>query len=235
MSKVEGRRSNNEYRNEGKLHDSKFGVRYSISIGSSTGFTLLELMISIAIIGIMLIILMGVLRLGFRSVETGGKKIDAVERVRISLNLIDSQIRSALPLSHDVNGETKVYFKGDRSSLELATNYSIWEGESGYSLVSYRLAEGDKGKRSLLASESKVGQENKKEIKLLSQFDDLVFGYFYKDPTEEEGKWVDQWTDEKLVPEKIRLQVMSQGKIISLIIPMKTGWSLLTPGIKKKT
>jgi general secretion pathway protein J len=227
--------SNIEYRRERPLHGSELGVRYWIFRGSSAGFTLLELMISIAIIGIMLIILMGVLRLGFRSVETGGKKIDAVERVRVSMNMIESQIRSALPLTHDVNGETKVYFMGDRSSLELATNYSIWEGESGYSLVSYRVAEGEQGKRSLLASESRVGQENKKEITLLNQFDDLVFEYYYKDPTEEEGKWINQWTEEKLVPEKIRLQVMSQGKVMSLIIPMKTGWSLITPGVKKKT
>ena len=39
-----------------------------------SGFTLLELMISIAIVGIMVFILMAVLRLGFRSVEAGEKR-----------------------------------------------------------------------------------------------------------------------------------------------------------------
>lgn len=227
--------SNTECLRERTFHDSKFGVRYSIFKGHSAGFTLLELMISISILGIMILILMGALRLGFRSVEAGGKKIDSLERVRASLTVIESQIQSAIPLTHDVNGETKPYFTGDRTSLEFSTNYSIWEGEIGYSVVSYRVAEGDKGKWSLLASESRVGQEIKREITLLDQFDDLYFEYYYKDPTEEKGKWVDQWNESNTIPEKIRFHWTAQGKALSLIIPIKTGWSLVTPGLTKNS
>lgn len=217
------------------LHDSKSGVRYSTFKGSSAGFTLLELMISIAIFGIMVFILMGVLRLGFRSVEAGEKKIASLERVRASLNVINAQILSAIPLTHEINGETKVYFNGDRTSLELATNYSIWEGEVGYSVVSYRVTEGDGGKWSLWASEGKVGQGARREIKLLDRLDDLYFEYFYMDPTDETGKWVDQWTEPNPAPEKIRIHWTDGGKEISLIFPLKTGRSLVTPVLKKKT
>ena len=227
--------SNTECLRERPLHDSKFGVRYSIFKGPSAGFTLLELMISISILGIMILILMGVLRLGFRSVEAGGKKIDSLERVRASLTVIESQIESAIPLTQEVKGETKPYFTGDRTSLEFSTNYSIWEGEIGYSVVSYRVIEGDNGKWSLLASESRVGEQNKREIKLLDQFDDFYFEYYFKDPTQEKGAWVDQWTESNTIPDKIRLHWTAQGKALSLIIPMKSGWSLSPPGITKKS
>jgi hypothetical protein len=88
------------------------------------------------------------------------------------------------------------------------------------------LIEGERGKWALWAGESKVGQENKKDIKLLDGLDNLSFDYYYKDPTEETGKWVPEWNDTKSVPIKIRLQVTHSNKTISLIIPIKTGWSL---------
>ena len=231
---AEDRILNTECLKERSLHDSTFGVRYSIFKFFSPGFTLLELMISIAIIGIMVFILMGVLRLGFRSVEAGEKKIESLERVRASLNMIDSQIQSGFPLIHEENGEKKVFFKGDRTSLEFATNYSIWDGAAGYTQVSYRVAEGDWGKRSLQASEGRVGQEFTKEIKLLDQFDELVFEYYYKDPTEEEGKWIDQWTEGTFLPEKIRILWTVRGKAHSLIIPIKTGGTLAAQGVVRK-
>ena len=188
-----------------------------------SGFTLLELMISIAIVGIMVSILVAVLRLGFRSVEAGEKKIESLERVRASFNLIDAQIQSELPLTYEENGENKYYFKGRSDTLEFSTNHSIWEGEKGFVVVSYRVVEESQGKRTLWASENRVGQENKKEIKLLDLFDEMYFEYFYQDPTEEEGKWIDEWTEAAFLPKKIRIHLIKDRKDLSLILPMKTG------------
>ncbi len=200
-------------------------IRYSnfCSKKNDSGFTLLELMISIALVGIILVILMAVLRLGFRSVEAGGKKIESLERVRVALNLLDAQIQSATSLGYEENGENKSYFKGEPTSLEFSSNYSIWEGERGYVVVSYTVASGDQGKPYLLASENIVGSKNKKEIKLLDQFDKLFFEYYYQDPTVEGGRWVDRWTEPTQQPNKIRLHIVKAGKDLALIIPMKIG------------
>jgi general secretion pathway protein J len=62
------------------------------------GLTLLELIISITIIGIIILIITGAMQLSFRSVESGEKKIEALERMRSSLAVIDSQIQSEIPL-----------------------------------------------------------------------------------------------------------------------------------------
>jgi len=190
---------------------------------NNLGFTLLELMISIAIVGIMVSILVAVLRLGFRSVEAGEKKIESLERVRASVNLIDAQIQSEIPLTAVENGETKYLFTGQPALLEFSTNHSIWGGERGYVVVSYRVVEGEQGKRTLWASENGVGQENKKEIKLLDLFDEMYFEYFYQDLTEKEGKWIDEWTEATFLPQKIRLHLIKDRKDLSLILSMITG------------
>jgi prepilin-type N-terminal cleavage/methylation domain-containing protein len=195
--------------------------RKSIAEKNHSGFTLLELMISIAIIGIMIFILMAVLRIGFRTVGAGEKKMNALERARTSLNILDAQIQSAFPLTHEENGEKVSSLKGGRDSLELATNFSIWEGEKGYVIVSYQVAEGTGGKKALTASETAIGHAEKRSLTLLDFFDNLYFEYYFKDPTEEEGKWVDQWTDKILSPEKIRLHLVSGKKDLALIMPLR--------------
>ncbi len=187
------------------------------------GFTLLELILSISILGIMIVILMGALRLGFRSVEAGEKKMESLERIKASFQVIDSQIQSEVPLTYDENGETRPCFKGSPDSLEFSSNYSIWQGEAGYVVVSYRVSEGGPGKLSLWASEKKVGQEKERELKLFDQMDELGFEYFSQDPTEEKGKWVDEWTEPTLRPEKIKVHLLKGGKPLSLIVPLKTG------------
>jgi prepilin-type N-terminal cleavage/methylation domain-containing protein len=189
---------------------------------NTPGFTLLELLISIAIVGIMVFILMAVLRLGFRSVEAGEKKIESLGRVKASLNLIDAQIQSEIPLTFDESGERKYFFKGQSDSLEFSSNYSIWGGEKGYVIVTYQVIEGEQGKRTLQASENTVGRENRKAIKLLEFFNEMSFEYYYQDPTEEEGKWIKEWTETAFLPQKIRLHLVKDGKDLSLMLPMKT-------------
>jgi general secretion pathway protein J len=191
------------------------------------GFTLLELIISIGIIGIIVLITAGAMRLGARSVASGEKKIESLERIRTSLNIIDSQIQSEIPLTYyDEDGVRKYYFKGEREFMQFSTNYSIWGGEKGYVIVTYKFESGDYGKQALYASENIVGIQDERETKLLDAFDGIYFEYFYKDPTEEKGEWVEQWTDDLNTPEKVRLHLVEGTIDFSMIIPFRTIGSL---------
>ncbi|OHE57200.1 MAG: hypothetical protein A2Z47_00455 [Thermodesulfovibrio sp. RBG_19FT_COMBO_42_12] len=194
----------------------------------SYGFTLLELIISIGIVGIIILITAGAMRLGARSIASGEKKIESLERIRTSLNIIDSQIQSEIPLTYyDEDGVRKYYFKGEREFMQFSTNYSIWGGEKGYVIVTYKVESGDYGKQALYASENIVGIEEERETKLLDTFDGIYFEYFYKDPTEEEGEWVEQWTDDVNTPEKVRLHLVEGTRDLTMIIPFRTRGSLI--------
>jgi general secretion pathway protein J len=201
--------------------------KYPQFLKKSKGFTLLELLISIVMLGIIIVILVGALRLGFRSVESGEKKIESLERMRVSLSIIDSQIQSQIPLTYQEEETTKYYFTGEKDSLQFSTNYSIWGGQKGYVIVAYSVSPEEEGKAVLYASEHIVGVEETKETKLLDAFDDIYFEYFYKGPTDEVGNWVEQWTDTSKIPGKIKVHLMSGKKDLSLIIPVRIGRSML--------
>ena len=203
----------------------------SISVDEK-GFTLLELLISIVILGIIIVILVGAMRLGFRSVDSGERKTESLERMRASLSIIDSQIQSQILLTYqkeEAGEETAegYYFTGERDSLQLSTNYSIWGGQKGYVVVAYRVSSEEKGETVLHASEHIVGVEETKETTLLDAFDDIYFEYFYKGPTDEVGNWVEQWTDTTTIPEKIRVHLIKGGKDLALVIPVRVGRLML--------
>ena len=193
---------------------------------SRSGFTLLELLISLVMIGVIAIIITGAIRLGIRAVNKGETKIDHLERTRASFNIIDSQIQSQIPLTFEENGEKKYYFQGDKESLQFSTNYSLWGGQKGYVMVRYKAESDDTGKQFLAVSENIIGTNSNRETRLFSTVDEIYFEYFFKDPTEEKGKWVDKWTDTANIPEKVKFHLIYGKKDVPMIIPMRTSGSL---------
>ena len=203
-----------------------FTPRPSSFILNMGGFTLLELIISIALIGIIVLIIVGAMRLGVRSIESAEKKIETFERLRSSFTIIDSQIQSYFPLAHIEDGEKRYNFKGERESMQLSTNYSIWGGERGYVLATYTVKPGENGKQILYLSENIVGIGGSRETKLFDTFDIIYFEYFFKDPTEEEGEWTEQWTDTANTPDRVRLHLIEGTRDLSLTIQLRAKKSL---------
>jgi general secretion pathway protein J len=193
---------------------------------SRSGFTLIELTISIALIGIIILVVAGTLRLGYRSVESGEKRIESLERIRSSLNIVDAQIQSFVPLSYEDEGEKKYYFKGERGLLQFSTNYSIWGGEKGYVIVTYTITTAENGKQILSASETVVGMGSGRETKLFTNFDTISFAYYFKDPAEEQGKWAEQMTEEDSLPEKVALRLTEGARDFTMVIPLRAAMGL---------
>ncbi len=189
------------------------------------GFTLLELLISFAILGIIVVIIASAMKVGIQAVGKGEQKIASIERLRTSLNVVEAQIQSQSGLTYDDNGERKRYFKGDRESMQLSTNYSLWGGDKGYAVVSYNVETDRDGKQSLKANETVIGMDNPRETTLFSLMDKIYFEYFYKGPTDEKGSWVEAWTDDVMIPEKVKLHIVSGERDFSIIIPLRTASS----------
>ncbi len=205
------------------------------------GFTLLELIVAIAIVGIIVVIVAGAMRLGIKSVDRGEKRIDAIERIRTSINIIEAQVQSMNGLTYVDNGEKKRYFKAARDSMQFSTNYSIWGGQKGCAVVSYTVETDNDGKQTMKASENVVGMENARQTFLLGSYDKIYFEYFYKGPTDEKGSWTEKWTDDVSIPEKVKLHLLSGQNDFALIMPIRIAPYLNTtplptsavPGAKK--
>jgi prepilin-type N-terminal cleavage/methylation domain-containing protein len=190
---------------------------------SRRGFTLLELMISIVILSAIVLIVGGSMRLAYRSVSAGEKKIESLERTRASLSIIGAQIESAAPLVSVDEGQKQVRFEGGRDFLKVATNYSIWRGLRGHVVVEYRVGKDETGKEYLYATEStsETGKETK--ARLLEGFDSVYFQYFEPGPglSDEQAGWVEEWTDDAKAPEKVKLVLVLGGETTTFVFPVR--------------
>jgi general secretion pathway protein J len=187
------------------------------------GFTLLELLISITLIAVILAIIFGAMRLGFRSIDKGEAKMESLERLRSSINIIESQIQSHIPLTFTEDGVIKSYFHADDNSLSFASNFSIWGGQKGYVIVSYTIEHDPIGKKSLYATENIVGTQHENKTKLFDNLDNIEFEFFGKDPLKDNAEWLREWGNNTAIPEKVRLHIVDGTRSFSLTIPLNAG------------
>ena len=211
----------------GRMHMTKFPRAADLQkrhrrqfAGGTRGFTLLELLISITLLVLIVMITMGAMRIGSRSLSAGERRMEDQERFRTVLSVIDAQIQSQVPLVYEDAGNSRYYFRGDNKTLRFATNYSIWGGRAGYVIVSYGVETTDTGKDVLLASEQVPGVEGQRNTRLI-EAEGISFEYFHKDPSEEQGKWIEALLDGTVVPERIRLHIASGAKPFTLEFPVR--------------
>jgi len=190
------------------------------------GHTLLELIIVLSMISLIVAITGGAMSLASRSVDSGEKHIESLERFRTSLNIVDSQIQSFLPVllqGSDPVTDKGYIFRGDPTSLLFSASHSLWNNQGGYVVVQYKVESNGDGKQSLRISEKMIGMKNENTTRLFVLYDRIYFEYFFKEPAEEKGTWVEQWTDNKVIPAMIRLNLVAGTKRLAVIILVRAG------------
>ncbi len=187
------------------------------------GFTLLEMIISLSIIGIIILVISGAMRLGVNSMDKGDRKINSLERIRSSMNIMDSQVQSLFPFKYDEDGVEKIYFSGKGNSLMFSTNYSAWGAEWGYISVKYSVVEDNNGKFGLQSVENVLGRERLRTLKLFDSLKGIYFEYLSQKESEdgEIFEWVDSWESDKSIPPKIRVHLLYDEKEYSFTLPVR--------------
>lgn len=196
--------------------------RGAVPLFPDGGFTLLELLISMTMLVVIIAITMGAMRLGSRSVASGEKRMDAQERFRTVLALMDAQIQSQVPLTYEEDGKKRYYFSGDGKTLRFLTNHSIWGGQRGCVIVDYAVKADNTGKEVLYAGERVLGIEGRRDTRLIDAAG-ISFEYFHKDPAEEQGKWLDMLSGESFIPEKVKVHILQGTKKLVLVFPVRVG------------
>ena len=203
---------------------------------SPSGFTLLELMLSLAILGVVLLIIFGALRIGTRAWEKGEKDVEIQQRRRAVLDLIQKQIASAC-LYEIKTGDETFYFKGSDSEVEFVSRSPIAPGSrSGIVYVKYSTGEGDQNEKMTLVLYERDMIFMKKEdfssdaeeysLKLMSGFQNLQFEYLKMAEDGSETSWQSNWDssgDNKEMPLAVKMSLDGEQEddALCLIVPIR--------------
>ena len=199
----------------------------------ASGFTLLELIISLSILGVVLLIIFGALRIGTRAWERGEKDIAVYQRQRAVLGLLSQQIASACV--HEIKlGDAAFYFRGSEKKMEFVSRMPIVPGaQTGVVFVTYEIEDVAKeGKEQLRLFEKDAGFMKDEDIEnqrdedfftLISGIENLQFEYLKSD--EDNVIWQNAWdpTETEGMPLAVRIVLKQDEKTapINLVIPVR--------------
>jgi general secretion pathway protein J len=184
------------------------------------GFTLLELLIGMTLVGFILTLLFAGLSLGLRSWEAGEQRMVTSSRQAIIVDFIRRTLEQTYPLFWRVDNEEQLAFAGETESLRFVGPVPRHEGASGNYLIALELADGEDGRdlvmRWQMSDSREPGFESLEEAKpkvLVKAIRELAFSYFGTENETDEPTWHDQWLHQKAPPELIRLKItLENGK-----------------------
>ena len=84
-----------------------------------SGFTLLELLVSIAIFALLMVVLVGALQLGARQVGRLTGQLDRSSQIALAQNFLRAQIGDAQPLAASAGDSKMIQFDGDAQRIDF--------------------------------------------------------------------------------------------------------------------
>jgi prepilin-type N-terminal cleavage/methylation domain-containing protein len=194
---------------------------------STTGFTLIEVVITLTILGFICLIIFGAFRLGLSAWERGESVKDEYQEARIVSQLITQQVKSAVPFKIKPQQAEGDYlaFEGDARSLRFVSALAV-RGKQPEGLVYARYEfkeEGSEGGRLILYEEKALNkdffaEEPKEEraVSLLEGVSSVRFEYFREeDPlNNQQEEWVEEWNakDEKRLPKALKMTIIRKNQ-----------------------
>jgi general secretion pathway protein J len=191
-----------------------------IDISASSGFTLLEVIVTLTILGFIVLMISGTFRLGLSSWEKGDAIKEDYQKVRMISQLVSRQMKSIVPYKIRTEKAEGNYlaFEGKAHSLRFVSALPIKaKRPEGFVYVVYQFRdEGEKKGRFVLYEQRALNrdffEDDLKEdsaVTLLGGISQVRFEY-YREADEEKsrtGEWVEEWNakEEKELPRAVRI------------------------------
>lgn len=192
-----------------------------------SGFTLIEVMITLVVLGFVLMIIFGAFRLGLSAWERGESSKEEYQRIRIASQMISQQLKSIVPYKIKNKGAGGDYlaFEGKAHSLKFVSAFPIRARQiEGLVFASYEFKEDGKEGGRLVLSEQRVlnkdfmeeGFKEDAAVPLVEGISQVRFEYYREgDPQKDQtGEWVEEWIgkDEKDLPKRLKATITFKGK-----------------------
>ncbi len=187
---------------------------------ANRGFTLMEVTITLTILGLIVLIIFGAFRMGASAWEKGDSLKDEYQRVRITSQLISRQLKSIVPYrvkTQKAEGDY-VAFEGKSQSIRFISAVSSkTRRPEGYVYAIYEFKQEGSDEGRLIVYEQKAlnkdlfdGYPKEEEsVSLCEGISKIRFEYYREEDPEknQQGGWVDEWNakEEKELPRAIRM------------------------------
>ena len=177
-------------------------------VSASAGFTLLELLVSLTVLGFIAALAAGALDLGSRVWERTSGTVEALDEAFGAQDFLRELLAATYPAPRGEPGRNTVEFTGTRHSIEFRAPSPLSQTSHGY--VPMRLfVDDERNNRRLVLSVGEGGGEGggDRRLVLLDRLQEAAFGFFGTDDGGTTRAWREDWTDRQRLPGLIRVSI----------------------------
>ena len=184
--------------------------------GRQAGFTLIEVVVAMALLGTMMLLLYSGLTFGLRSWDSADANGRRTADRRIAENFLRREIGETFPMRFKDPMTLKLAFEGKENSLRFVSARPAGISAMGLSLVGIEL-ENDPAKRTrnLVMRRAMPDDEAKdfaplergERTVLFEGIDAVVFDYFGAENDFTDPKWSEAWDHAGRIPQLIRIRI----------------------------
>ena len=190
------------------------------------GFTLVELLIAIALFGLILTGLYSGLRMATRASDAGEAHATDSDELRAVMGFLRFELGQVYPLVFSDEDDQQVIFEGEPDRLMFVARLPQHRGVEGAYLISlvtdqdrlvlrYRLTKPD---RAYLFDSGDTG----KEVVLVPGVENVGFSYYGK--RGRSARFYSRWDDPERLPKLLRMRIRPKGRGVhwpDLIVPIR--------------
>ncbi len=179
------------------------------------GFTLVELLVALVLLGFISVLMLGGLRFGARAWEAGDARIERIADVQVAQRFLRRQIAAARPLASRQDDQSSVIgFAGDGTRMRLIAPLPAHLALGGLYRVSLFVDEHDGRERLMLAWQLYQSEDDDgarpvegQESVLVDDVAEVEFAYLRAAAEGGDTEWVDRWEGKRGLPVLVRVEI----------------------------
>ncbi len=178
------------------------------------GFTLVELLVAMTLIGLIYIALFGGLRFGARTWEAGNARSEVSSQIEVTQSLVRRQLAQAIVLSGFRRGDYT--FEGEAERLRFTAPGMSQVGVGGIYLFELFTEDSESNRRLVLRwrlfrpdqdPDSPLEDEERKTRVLLDGIEGLRLEYFGDPEDSDDAQWLTSWNGVDVLPELVSVRL----------------------------
>ncbi len=182
---------------------------------NQSGFTLLELIVSMTILSLVTVLIGSGFRLALDSWEKGETETEWTQRLRVLSMLLTQQLKSAYPYKVDDGNEKVVLFEGESDSMLFVTSLADLN-YGGFKWVRYSYKNETLLYNEGLLPDKELDDVIKKNEEVIDEnLEELMFEYYSRESSE----WMESWSQGEELPGAVRIKI-SNFQPFSIYIPI---------------
>ena len=189
----------------------------------AAGFTLIEVVIAMALLATIMVLLYSGLTFALRSWDSGDANGRRVADRRLGENFLRREMTELFPMRWKDATAVKFAFEGEQDHLRFVSSRPAGIQQGGLSLVALEVRDGEARSRNLVMRRALPDDEavdfnplDKAEpVLLIANVESAQFSYYGAESDFGEARWSDSWPYKAQIPLLVKLRVkMSDGRVL---------------------